>query len=106
MLHNYSWQPYDLESTEYEGKYVTHDWINKNEINEILDRDDCRLERGEHELSCNGETMSVRLDVRRDWAAFRYDETFEQLFGDQDFDEVLKHFMPPDVWRADSEYEL
>lgn len=102
MLRDYSWRQDDLSTTEYEGKYVTHDFVNKDAIIRTLDTDQNDLELGEHKLTYDGEEMDVKLKVNRNYAQFFYDKTFERKLGDEDFEKVITHFLTPEKWKPDS----
>lgn len=105
MLQEYSWSQKDLKNTEYSGKYVTHDFISKEAIIRTLDADENDFELGEHNLSYNGKTMDVELQVTRDYAQFFYDKTFEEELGDEDFHDVITHFLTPERWKQHSALE-
>ena len=104
-LQEYSWDQEDLSNTRYSGKYVTHDFISKPRIDETLQMDRNDLQHGEHTLYYRGTAMDVRLDVTRDYAVFFYDESFEEELGDEDFTDVLVHFLTPLQWRGESALE-
>lgn len=99
-LQDYQWKQKDLSTTEYAGKYVTHDNVNKNTVMDLLDSDINDLELGEHTVEYDNKKMDVRLDINRNWASFLYDETFEEELGDRDFDEVITYFLTPDEWKS------
>jgi hypothetical protein len=101
-LQDYSWRQEDLSTTEYAGKYVTHSDVNKHSVIEQLSNQEVDLELGEHTLEYDGETMEVSLDVNNRWAAFFYDETFEKQLGEEDFEDVIIHFLTPDQYRRHS----
>lgn len=105
MLQEYNWTQKDLKNTEYSGKYVTHDFVNKNSISRALETEENDLELGSHKLSYDGKTMDVELQVTRDYAQFFYDKTFEEELGDEDFHEVITHFLTPERWRPHSALE-
>lgn len=102
-LQEYSWTQHDLTNTEYAGKYVTHDLMNKDVVVRQLDDEEKDLELGEHTLEYNGERMDVRLDVNTRWASFFYDETFEEELGDEEFERVITYFLTPDRWKSHSD---
>ena len=102
MLRDYSWSQKDLNTTEYAGKYVTHDFVNKDAIIRTLDSDQNDLEPGEHKLTYDGEEMNVDLRVNRDYVQFFYDKTFERKLGDEEFEKVITHFLTPEKWKPQS----
>lgn len=102
-LQEYNWTQHDLSKTEYAGKYVTHDLMNKDVVVRQLEPEEKDLELGEHTLEYNGEKMDVRLDVTSRWASFFYDETFEEELGEEDFGDVITYFLTPDQWKSHSE---
>jgi hypothetical protein len=105
VLQEYTWTQKDLSNTEYAGKYVTHDFISKDAIVRTLESDDNDMELGEHTLRYGGKSMDVDLHVNRDYAQLFYDETFEEELGDEDFHDVLIHFLTPPQWRQHSGLE-
>lgn len=105
VLHEYRWEKKSLKHTEYAGKYVTHDFISKDAIIETLESNENDLELGEHTLQYNGTPMNVRLNVTRDHAQFFYDENFEDELGDEDFSDVIIHYLTPPQWRQHSGLE-
>lgn len=104
-LQDYRWEQKDLSNTEYAGKYVTHDFISKTQVDEILQKNQNGLDHGEHTLYYRGTAMDVRLDVTRNHVQFFYDEKFEDELGDKEFGDVLSHFLTPLQWRGDSALE-
>lgn len=105
MLQEYTWTQKDLRNTKYAGKYSTHDFINREEIERTLDTDENDLEIGEHSLIYNDTKMNVELQVNRDYAQFFYDEKFEEELGDENFHDVIIHFLTPPRWRQHSGLE-
>jgi hypothetical protein len=101
-LLDYTWTQEDLSTTEYAGKYVTHDPVSKHSVVDQLEGEN-DLELGEHTLEYGGEKMDVRLDVNSRWAVFFYDETFEEELGEEDFGKVLTYFLTPDRWKDHSD---
>ncbi|WP_414838306.1 hypothetical protein ACK3SF_02790 [Candidatus Nanosalina sp. VS9-1] len=98
-LQDYHWTQKDLRHTEYAGKYVTHSRVNRNSVVEQLTHEEVDLELGEHTLEYEGEKMNVRLDVNTRWASFMYDEKFEQQLGEENFEDVILHFITPDEYK-------
>lgn len=101
-LDEYQWRKEELDNTGFAGKYVTHDYVNKQTVINQVDNPDVDLELGEHTLEYAGKEMDVRLDVNNRWAAFFYDQTFEEQLGNEDFEDVLVHFLTPDMWKTES----
>lgn len=101
-LTDYHWEQED-SSSEYTGRYVTHSAVNKHSVIEELENPEVDLELGEHTLEYGEERLDVRLDVNNDWAAFFYDETFEEELGDENLDKVLTYFLTPDRWKTHAE---
>ena len=98
-LEEYSWTREELDKTEYAGKYVTHDFVNKHRVIEQVENPENDLELGETTLQYEGESMSVRLEVTQNYAIFFYDEAFDQKLGEEDFKDVITHFLTPDKWK-------
>lgn len=105
MLQKYTWTQEDLSKTKYAGKYSTHDFINRKMIQRTLDTEENDLEIGEHNLVYNGENMNVELQVNRDYIQFFYDENFEEELGEENFQDVIIHFLTPLRWRQHSDLE-
>jgi hypothetical protein len=102
-LLDYSWTQEDLSGTSYAGKYVTHSQVNRHTIEEQLSNQEIDLQLGEHTLEYNGHTMGVELVANNRWAAFFYDQTFEEELGDEDFEKVITYYLTPERWKPSAD---
>lgn len=72
-------------STQYAGKYTTHDFINRNTVIDQVSRNEVDFELGEHTPEYNSQQMNVELKVTNQRAQFMYDDTFEEELGEENF---------------------
>jgi hypothetical protein len=99
VLDNYSWSRKDAAG-RYSGIYSTHDIsYSKQQVEELVSSDQNDFELGPHTLEYNGKEMNVGLDLERNYAMFFYDEVFKDELGDEDFQDVITHFLTPIAYR-------
>jgi hypothetical protein len=99
VLDNYSWSRRDAAG-RYSGIYSTHDLsYSKQQVEELVSSDENDFELGEHTLKYNDREMTVRLQLEREYAMFFYDEAFEEELGDENFQDVITHFLTPDGYK-------
>lgn len=99
VLNSYSWSRRDTAGS-YSAIYSTHDHnYSKHEVEEVVSSDENDFELGVHTLEYNGREMKVRLVLERSYAMLFYDKDFEDELGDEDFQDVITHFLTPDAYK-------
>jgi hypothetical protein len=106
-LYNYSWSEEEPSGSNYEGKYVTHDFWFKHEVENIVEGRQINgeesdlhsgendLEKGEFSVDYKGKKMDLRFDIFDGYAIFYTDEAFEEEFEDEEFSDVIGYLMTP-----------
>lgn len=105
VLNSYTWSRRDAAG-KHSGIYSTHDIdYSKDEVLDLISSDENDFEPGEHALEYKGREMKVRLDLEDRYAMFFYDEVFEDELEDEDFQDVITHFLTPDAYKDFSALE-